>query len=63
MLRVIAGPEDQKRFRLDDVQEITMEMLHRRVSGVLYLADQLAAEANTRERGLARIVPLARDSM
>ena len=62
VLRVIAGPEDQMRFRLDGMQGITMELLHRRVSGVLYLADRLASETDTRDRRMARIVPLTRDS-
>jgi hypothetical protein len=59
VLRVIACPEDQVRFRLGVGQTITIDDLHRRVAGVRYLVDRLTAHSASRHPESAKVVPFA----
>lgn len=43
VLRIIAGPRVQRQYRLDGLYGVTVEDLHRRVSGMLRNYDQLMA--------------------
>lgn len=60
VLRVIASPDDQVRFRLDGQQTVSMEALYRRVSGVLHRFDEFSTQLAPSPASPRRVVSISR---
>ena len=54
VLRVVASQEDHVRYRLDGLRGVTMELLYRRVTEVLYRYDQLTTGSEALRRRVAQ---------
>jgi hypothetical protein len=60
VLRVVASQEDQVRYRLDGLRGVSMDLLYRRVTEVLYRHDQLTSGSDALRRRVAQPESISR---